>query len=82
MTTKKMTTEGMVRQCFTQSWMFALGIESVPSEINHLAAAARRFVRLEDKQKGDKLHEQFKREFRVNPKNGKIVLPKHWGKLK
>jgi hypothetical protein len=83
MTTKKLTTEQMVRRCFTQSWMFAMGIESVPSEINHLARAARRFVAMERRQKNEISWDKFRKDCRNKEGEVRFIkFPKNWGKLK
>jgi hypothetical protein len=54
---KPLTTEQMVRKCFGEKWLYAMGIESVKSELKHIARAARRFVRMENEQK-EKLERQ------------------------
>jgi len=67
MTTKRMTTEQMVRKCFCGNRPFTLAcsVECFYYNDRRLARAARRFVRMENAQKAERKWDTFKKSCRT-----------------
>ena len=84
MTTKKMTTEAMVRRCFCKGCVTDDYCDYCDfSDWQKLSAAARRFVRTENRQKRriwvERVHAIVKQD---HPEFVPTKLPKHWGEVK
>ena len=68
MTTKRMTTEQMVKKCFCEVCDFRAECQAADGECSHdsdYARAARRFVRMENAQKAERKWDTFKKSCRT-----------------